>query len=453
MAIRLASKTNRSEDASNGRKPMKRHIFVDNFRGFSNTYVPIADVNFLVGQNSTGKTSLLLLLKLLSSPRLLMSRDFGGEDVDLGHFNDVVSAHAEDRTYFRIGSIDERYPNKRTAAVGSLLTYREHDGLPRLESLTYAMDKNEVHLIFKGEEVWYKAGTRSQSLANSGVVETIESWIREHVQGPRGWERLQLPKGVLRSELPVGLLLSWVSDHNRRDGSNALPVFYHQGPPIVWVAPIRTKPRRTYDEPSAAFSSEGSHTPYVIRRMLSSGTEAKKFSEFIEKVGRASGLFQSIKIKRFGDDAAGPFEVDAILDSQPLNLNMVGYGVSQSLPILVELLDRPAGSWFAIQQPEVHLHPLAQAALGDVFFEMAVTDRKRFFIETHSDFAIDRFRMNYRGRRRANAPESQILFFERQKSRNTVTPIPIGPHGELPSDQPEGYRHFFVKEEMRLLGL
>jgi hypothetical protein len=63
--------------------------------------------------------------------------------------------------------------------------------------------------------------------------------------------------------------------------------------------------------------------------------------------------------------------------------------------------------------------------------------------------------MNYRRKRtkRTALPKSQILFFERHNKRNTVTSLPIGRHGELPSDQPNGYREFFVKEEMNLLGL
>jgi hypothetical protein len=32
---------------------------------------------------------------------------------------------------------------------------------------------------------------------------------------------------------------------------------------VVWLAPIRTKPRRTYDEYKLEFSSEGAHTPYL----------------------------------------------------------------------------------------------------------------------------------------------------------------------------------------------
>jgi predicted ATPase len=130
----------------------------------------------------------------------------------------------------------------------------------------------------------------------------------------------------------------------------------------------------------------------------------------------------------------------------------MGYGVSQSLPIFVELLDRRKGSWFAIQQPEVHLHPRAQACLGDVFYEMSALDDKKFIVETHSDFAIDRFRMNYKDRKyRKKSPKSQILFFERRDGQNTIIAMEIDDNGELPQDQPESYRNFFIREQLRLL--
>ena len=98
------------------------------------------------------------------------------------------------------------------------------------------------------------------------------------------------------------------------------------------------------------------------------------------------------------------------------------------------------------------MHPRAQASLGDVFFEMATRDNKHFVIETHSDFTIDRFRLNYR-KKVAHKPDGQVLFFERRKKRNTVTALPISERGELPSDQPNSYREFFVKEQMDLIGV
>jgi len=190
---------------------------------------------------------------------------------------------------------------------------------------------------------------------------------------------------------------------------------------LTWVAPIRTKPRRTYDELALAFSPEGEHTPYL-------------------------------QIKSLGRGATARFELDIVIDDKALNVLNVGYGVSQSLPVMVEILARGSGAWFAIQQPEIHLHPRAQAALGDVFFEMAALERKHFLIETHSDFTIDRFRMNYKNGR-ADKPDSQILFFERREKKNIVTSLPIGKLGELPAEQPSTYREFFVREQMNLLGI
>jgi predicted ATPase len=174
--------------------------------------------------------------------------------------------------------------------------------------------------------------------------------------------------------------------------------------------------------------------------------------KFIRQVGAESGLFQTVQIRPFGDDVTAPFEVDIVLDKKALNLSTVGYGVSQSLPVLVELLWRRPGSWFAIQQPEVHLHPRAQAALGDVLFDLAREEKKRFLIETHSDFTVDRFRINYR-RRLSDKPASQVLFFERKQSRNTVRALRIGARGELPASQPSGYRRFFIKEDLKLMGV
>ena len=435
---------------------MKRYLFIDNFRGFSNAYIPIVDVNFLVGENSSGKTSVLSLLKLFSSSHFLMGKDFfNDEDVNFGHFSDMVSAHAEDRTYFRIGLIDEEANNKAgTSASGMLLTYREHAGIPQLSKLSRTMGNRCAHLRFEERQISYRFHDLPQGVTEAQKMASvvIPDWISEHSSDGPGYKLLNIPEGLV--EVPIFLVLSWAvqSSKDKKGPSFEFPGPQAFPPEVVWVAPIRTKPRRTYDELQRAFSAEGSHTPYLIKKILDS-SEAKKFQEFITRAGAASGLFQSIETKTFGSEVRAPFEVDVVLDDKALNLSTVGYGVSQSLPIFVELLFRPHGSVFAIQQPEVHLHPRAQAALGDVFFEMAIKDKKRFLIETHSDFTVDRFRMNYRKNNGHSRLNSQILFFERHNKMNTVTPLKIDSKGNLPSKQPDSYRRFFIGEEMLLLGL
>jgi len=130
----------------------------------------------------------------------------------------------------------------------------------------------------------------------------------------------------------------------------------------------------------------------------------------------------------------------------------VGYGVSQSLPILVELFARRSGTLFAIQQPEVHLHPRAQAALGQVFYQLATTKNKKLLVETHSDFIIDRFRVSVRkGQQSGNVIDAQVLFFERVNGLNRVHPVPILQDGRYSDSQPESFRSFFIKEELDVL--
>jgi hypothetical protein len=362
---------------------------------------------------------------------------------------------------FQLGLIDEQPSGKKTSPIiitGVLATYRETNGLPAVTRLTYCSDDRVVSLSLEGNTVSFQKNAVTPATSPSELNDRLLGWAADHLED-RGstWVNIGFPKGFDYAQMPIFLLLT-IAANKDADKKNSKPfVVSPLNEALVWIAPIRSKPRRTYDEPHTVFSPEGSHTPYVIRRMLSSAKEAEKFKKFMEDVSKNSGLFEKIEIKYFGPALeTSPFEVDEFVDGKPLSLGWMGYGVSQSLPIFVELLDRPRGTAFAIQQPEVHLHPRAQACLGDVFFEMAIRDKKTFIVETHSDFAIDRFRMNFRRRRSRKKsdlkPLSQILFFERREAKNTVTPIRIGDQGDMPADQPESYRRFFVKEEMRLLG-
>jgi hypothetical protein len=441
---------------------MRYHFYIDNFRGFSSTFIPITDVNFLVGENSTGKTSVLSLIKLLTAPQFLFDTGLSDEHVNFGHFSDMVSAHSDDKSYFSVGIIaEESHQDKSPVANACLLTFTPEEGLPRVTRVTICRGVEKVSIRIRRNTASYKREKYDTPTTVDEIISTLlPQWNKEHIQKNenRGFKKLPSPAGLM---LPTMYFLALIlrkkptkttarSDKDSDDLTLQYPprIFI---PDLKWLAPIRTKPRRTYDELTLDFTPEGSHTPYLIRGILRSKA-ATKFNSFMDKLGKASGLFQSIKIKNFGKGVTAPFEVDVILDGKALNLSTVGYGVSQSLPVFAEILASEYAAWFAIQQPEVHLHPRAQAALGDLFFESAANDRKCFLIETHSDFTIDRFRMNY-AQNIDHKPDSQILFFERKDKHNTVTALRIGETGELPTDQPESYREFFIREEMQLLGI
>jgi hypothetical protein len=223
---------------------------------------------------------------------------------------------------------------------------------------------------------------------------------------------------------------------------------------VLSIAPIRTKPRRTYDQFNEEFKPEGDHVPLKLARLLESEeadeqTYRNEITKALRDFGHESGLFDTVEIERLGKEPSSPFRVAVHLGGLALNLIDVGYGVSQSLPIIVQSLISKKGGMLLMQQPEVHLHPKAQAALGTFFASLAKTQRLQFAIETHSDYLVDRIRQEVAKGSVAHE-DVTILFFEKKNGQAKIHPIALDKEGNV-TNAPDGYRSFFLEEEMNLL--
>ena len=120
--------------------------------------------------------------------------------------------------------------------------------------------------------------------------------------------------------------------------------------------------------------------------------------------------------------------------------------------MIAELLRRPATQLFLLQQPEVHLHPRAQAELGSLLCEIAISG-KELVVETHSDHLLDRVRMEVRDGTTGLKPDDvSILFFERDGLEANIHSLSIDEDGNI-NGQPNSYRKFFMEETQRSLGL
>lgn len=237
-----------------------------------------------------------------------------------------------------------------------------------------------------------------------------------------------------------------------------LPGGPHADPPPTpfAVAPIRSKPERTYDPKRGLPEPEGSHVPMELAALYATAPEEfERLIASISEYGREGNLFTSLEVKRLGKKPGDPFQLLVRVGKHSFNLRDVGYGVSQVLPILFDVMRLPARQTFLMQQPEVHLHPRAQATLGSLIAHQAGRRQQTFIVETHSDYLLDRVRMEVRERDGARAlrpDDVAILYFERVKGDVVVHTIEIDDNGEL-RDVPAGYRSFFLNEERRLLGL
>ena len=452
------------------------NLYLNNFRGFTNTYLPFKKVNFFVGENSTGKTSILSLVDLLSDFNFWFYQIFSTKNTQFVSFEEIVSKDSENRKYFQIGlssddfltqtKVTDHFYNEDYKAV--LMTFRNDDGIPKIQKFNYVTNAFEIHCYINEDgNILYKANKTNLSKdikLKPNIF--IDKWVSESIYPDSDYNTIKEPKsipfpfsGIANLRGIIEIELSKEYKEIKQLGGLQIPTLF---PGIRWMGPIRAKPQRTYDSYNVDYSSEGSHIPYLLSSIVRNKNNSKsiKVMKLLLKFGKESGLFDSIEIKPFGDSKFSPFELDVVLNQKAVKLINVGYGVSQILPILTEILYSDNGSWFAIQQPEIHLHPKAQAFLGELIFTQSIDEDKRFIIETHSDHIIDRFRIASRNYRLSNnlkndstiKADSQVIFFERDSKGNKLYSISILPDGNYSKEQPESFRDFFLKEELNLLG-
>ncbi len=167
----------------------------------------------------------------------------------------------------------------------------------------------------------------------------------------------------------------------------------------------------------------------------------------LSTIGKHLGLFSQIDIRK---SVPNRYEILVDVSGKLRNLADVGYGVTSLLPLINEFADSPDGTLFLLQQPEVHIHPSAQAKL----VELLAKSNYNFVIETHSDHIIDWFRILVTEGQLV-ASDVGIIFFERltkDKSATQLHQLSFDGSGNL-RGQPQNYRQFFSEETARLLGL
>ena len=223
------------------------------------------------------------------------------------------------------------------------------------------------------------------------------------------------------------------------------------------IAPIRSRPKRTYEQTGNIRDHEGAYVPELLATAYKDDQgEWDKIEDSLKRFGKKSGLFEDIDVAFFREDNKGLFQVHFQNPNEQTqnfyNLIDMGYGVSQVLPILAELAGEKAEGLFLLQQPEVHLHPRAQAELGSLFCQ-AASRGGMLLVETHSDYLLDRVRIDVRDRKTKLTHDMvSILFFVRRPDGVDIKTLRLDENGNI-VNAPHEYGEFFMDEKRKVLGL
>ena len=440
-------------------------LALKDFRGFREAdFVEIRPITVLIGENSAGKSSFLAALKYIFD--FISGEEepsYNKDPFQLGTFQQIAhyrGGKAGRAREFRLkmraeASTNRRDPARDSERVTFEISFVNFDSQTviqtidisvKSESLSAKIDGDRLKISFRasnGETYQIDESTTLPRIARSEFARYWPFLLRDLRY------RMRRIAGENQEPLFGKDIESATMNLTELAEAFSRKVSGH----VEATSAIRTKPLRTYTPGVEFRDGEGSHVPFEMAK-LSRGRNKDAWNKIkgsIEDFGMKSEMFKELGIKSFGQTASDPFQIQFSFDGPKTNIVDLGYGISQILPILYNTSTATRRSKFLIQQPEVHIHPKAQAALGTFFVDSFVKEGKEFLLETHSDYIVDRIRHAV-AIGNIKPSDVSILFFERKRLENTVTLIEVDDSG-IPIDPPDSYRSFFLDEQMKILGL
>ena len=419
----------------------------------------IRPLTFLVGENSTGKTTTLACFQVLANYLQGKSVNFNQLSslierfpYSMGTFKDIVRNSRKKEKVFRLG-FTSKYANQEIEWTVDFIEKKE--GIePVVRSITMELTDGKIIIEsddkmnrkvyledFKEKQNHYRIVCDTDIL-NSFPIFFILTAFREESEKEKVFSQYLQNKSKESKKSRYELWNIWDSIS------------------VSSTSPIRSRPERTYDPTRESNDPEGSDVPMYLMRIEATQKERwALLKEQLIEFGKRSGLFQNIEIKRLGRALGSPFQLQFKVRGPKVNFIDVGYGVSQILPILVQVLNpninrrsqrTKLSNFTLLQQPEVHLHPRAQAEFSSLVVELARQGNQSFIIETHSDNMIDRARIEIR-KGNIKPEDVSLIYFEPIRNIVKVHNIGFDKMGNL-LNVPKHYRDFFLLESDRLMG-
>ena len=412
-------------------------IQLENFKAFKNSKcIKLAKINLVVGKNSAGKSSLvksILGASQTARERKMDNSDFRlvGDLADLGTFKDTIHGK-EENSKFSI-SFGIQAPNRRHDHVLTLkYTYKKG---PRLVSATVSGIKAFVgkDLVCSAKGSYknqnkFKLGMSGQVLSHTRIEDTshielnqpeveipeILRKLNQFIADERGADS-ETKEDVTKQVMVLNdmyIRIVQLVKYEKKDVWHTANTFSTDNDVLsevsgasraidtiltncVYIGPLRDEPSRSARLAVSSGNSsgkKGENLAVMLHSNLEDTDFKDKFNHYLKKLGIADGIITSesyLSVSKM-DSKTGYINILLEKNGQYNTLVDVGFGTSQVLPVVFELMAQK-NRLILIEQPELHLHPSAQAEIGDLLVD-SMKRKNQLIVETHSVTLIERVR-------------------------------------------------------------
>ncbi len=406
-------------------------LYVENFRSLKAAKFEFKPITLLIGPNNSGKSSLIHLL--LTLKQTLESRNLDapfvldGNYVELGTYSDVVFSH-ETKKQIRI-SLNFTKPERQRVplfrffvtpfTVDFSIGYDLETQTTYLHSLQVTTFPNNINLIRYSDghllelfgketrkplpitdEIMSQRGLTANARKRHFMLQVVAYRILSKI-GPR----------VRTHEMSLRYIPTFLEDYFREK--------------IFYIGPLREYPKRYYLSSGEKPHDVGLRGERTVD-LLYLGDIG--LTDRISKWLQLFEIARQIEVDRVAD---GIWRILVLDDKTQLKVNMkdVGFGTSQLLPLIVQGFNSPPDSMIIIEQPEIHLHPKAQATLADFLIDIAKL-RKTLLVETHSEHLLLRLSRRI-AEGKLNNDDVVIYGFEKTSEGTSVTKVSFDKKGNI----------------------
>ncbi|TYC54194.1 DUF3696 domain-containing protein [Zoogloea oleivorans] len=389
-----------------------------NFKAWKDTGpVSLKPVTMLLGTNSSGKStliqSLLLLKQTVQSPDRTVHLNLGGDEINdlfnFGGFEDVLNQAAESPRQFSIGFDFAR------------------DGGARISKGKFDC-------------------TYGQTSSGSVVIQTLDLRTSD-----RRFRAIRRDKGAFsivvdEETLPRFKGRNFAPERSIAFSADAIADLNQDGPivedlslairreleAISYLGPLRRKPERDYAWNKTKPGDVGIDGRSAVDALLASVLLRSDGQNYIVN-GVSSWLARmkvadSLEVRQQG--RSNRYELIVHRDGVACNLRDVGIGVSQVLPVLVVAHFAPPGSTIMLEEPEIHLHPLAQSVLAELFVTISQQRKVQFIVETHSEHLFRRMQ-TLMAKQQVSPNEAAMYFVERDGKTAKLRELELDDFGRV----------------------
>lgn len=254
-----------------------------------------------------------------------------------------------------------------------------------------AIDIEGMSFSDQGKEHWIQTG-----MASDEIEAILPPHIKEiHDKTPSNDKKYKFVWEVVRDRCFLNFNMKFADIPKRSfvfGGISPASLVGHHLENIIHVPGLRGNPARTYRTTAVGQSFPGTFENYcasIIHHWQSNKDDRLKA---LGKALETLGLTWKVEAKPV-DDTQVELRVGRLPHSvrggarDLVSIADVGFGVSQTIPVIVALLAAEPGQIVYIEQPEIHLHPKAQKHMARILAE-AATKGVVVIVETHSSLLL-----------------------------------------------------------------